>query len=341
MRPTQLRVLVGLHEPARAHPRAEPGPAGVVDGLDRHLPDRAVLDVGVAAAGREQPQEVRLAGAVRAEHGDPLAVPDLEVERPHQAGQLEVLADHRPLAGAAALEPHLHLLLARLLGRRTGLLELPEPGLRRLVAAGEAVVVRRLLLVHQHQRLELGVLLVPAPAQLLEAGEPVLARLVVRREPARVGPHQVAGAAELDRHDPGGGVVEQLAVVADEEDRLLGLADPLLEPDLAGHVEEVVGLVEQQHLVGAAQQELQDEALLLASGQGPQRAVLGPVVGQREAGDRADVPGDLDVVAAGVGVLRQRAGVGHLGLLVVGVHERALPPVDRRPRRRGCAAGRR
>ena len=117
----------------------------------------------------------------------------------HQPGQLEVLADHRALAGAAALEPHRHLLLARLLGRRAGLLELAQPGLGRLVAAGHAVVVRRLLLVHQHQRLELGVLLVPAPAQLLEAGEPVAARLVVRREAARVRPHRVAGARRARR----------------------------------------------------------------------------------------------------------------------------------------------
>ena len=127
-------------------------------------------------------------------------------------------------------------------------------------------------------------LLVPAPAQLLEAREPVASRLVVRREAAGVRPHLVARAAELDRHHPGGGVVQQLAVVADVEDRLVGLADPLLEPDLAGHVEEVVGLVEQQHLVGAAQQELQHQPLLLAARQGAQLAVLGPVVGHAQPG---------------------------------------------------------
>ena len=74
--------------------------------------------------------------------------------------------------------------------------------------------------------------------------------------------------AELDGDDPGGGVGEQLPVVGDEQDRLVRLADPLLEPDLAGHVEEVVGLVEQQHLVGAAQQVLQHQPLLLAAGEG-------------------------------------------------------------------------
>ena len=182
---------------------------------------------------------------------------------------------------------------------------------------------------------------------LLEAQEPVLARLVVRREAAGVRPDQVAGVAELDGDHPGGGVVEQLAVVADEQDRLLGLADPLLQPDLAGHVEEVVGLVEQQHLVGAAQQVLQHQPLLLAAGEGAQLAVLRPVVGHAEAGDRADVPRHLELVAAGVGVLRERVGVLHLGLLVVGVHQRQLAAVHLGgggpdPRRgRPRAAGRR
>ena len=171
-------------------------------------------------------------------------------------------------------------------------------------------------------------LLVPALAQLLEAEEPVAARLVVRREAARVGPHGVAGVAELDGDHPGRGVVEQLAVVADDQDRLVGLADPALEPDLAGHVEVVVGLVEQQHLVRAAEQELQDQPLLLAAGQGAQVAVLRPVVRHAQRGHRAHVPDDLDVVATGVGELRERLGVGHLRLLVVGLHQRQLAAVD-------------
>ena len=87
----QLGVLVGLHEPARAHARTELGLAGVPDRLDGHVLDGPVLDVRVAAAPGQEPQEVRLAGAVGAQHGDPLAVPDLEVERLHQPGELEVL----------------------------------------------------------------------------------------------------------------------------------------------------------------------------------------------------------------------------------------------------------
>ena len=272
-----------------------------------------------------------LAGPVGAEHRHPFAVPDLEVERLHQVGQLEVGAHDRALARAPTLEPHLHLLLARLLGGRPGVLELLQPGLGRLVAAGHVGVVGRLLLVHQHLRAQLGVLLVPAAAQLLEALEPLGARLVVAREAAGVGPHQVARAAELDGHDPGGGVVEQLAVVADEQDRLGRLADPLLEPDLAGHVEVVVRLVEQQHLVGALQQVLQHEPLLLAARQRGERAVAGAVVGHPHRGGGDLVPDHLEVVAADVAVVPQRLGVRHLHRLAVVVHQPQL--LGRRPPR--------
>ncbi len=330
----QLGVLVGLHEPAGPHPGAELGLAVVDDRLDRCVADRPVLDVGVAAADGQQPQEVGLARAVGAEHGHPLAVPDLEVEGLHQPGELEVLADDGALAGAAALEPHRHLLLAGLLGRRALLLELAEPGLGGLVLRGEAVVVLRLDLVAQHERLELRVLLVPAAAHLLEAEEAVLAGLVVRREAARVHPRGVAGGAELDGDHAGRGVVEQLAVVADEEDGLVRLADPVLEPDLAGHVEEVVGLVEEQHLVRAGQEVLQHQPLLLAAAERLQLAVLRSLERHPEPLGRADVPGDLEVVAARVGVLVQRLGVAHLRALVVGLHQRELARVDLG---RGCS----
>ena len=49
--------------------------------------------VGVGAAAREQPQEVRLARPVGSEHRDPVAEPDLEVERLHEPGELEALGD--------------------------------------------------------------------------------------------------------------------------------------------------------------------------------------------------------------------------------------------------------
>ena len=89
-------------------------------------------------------------------------------------------------------------------------------------------------------------------AQFLEALEPVLARLVVRREAAAVHPCRIAGGAELDRHDLGGGVRQQLAVVADVEHGLRCRVELFLEPALARHVEVVVRLVQQEYLFRSA-----------------------------------------------------------------------------------------
>src|SRR5689334_14635721 len=89
-------VLVRLREQSGYHARAE-------------LP-RAVGADGVAA---QQPQEVALAGAVRAEHGDPVAEEDLLRERLHQPGQLQLLARDRANAGAAALEARVDRLVLR------------------------------------------------------------------------------------------------------------------------------------------------------------------------------------------------------------------------------------
>ena len=80
----------------------------------------------------EQAQEVALAGAVAAEHGDPLAVPELEVERVGQAVELELLDDHGPLAGAGPAEAHVDALLAHLARPLVLLEELAQPALGRL-----------------------------------------------------------------------------------------------------------------------------------------------------------------------------------------------------------------
>ena len=77
------RAWVCANSPGH-HPRAEPGHT-----LVRH----------VRAA--QQLQEGRLARPVGAEHGHPLAVPDLEVERVHQPGQLQALRRSPPACRSA------------------------------------------------------------------------------------------------------------------------------------------------------------------------------------------------------------------------------------------------
>jgi hypothetical protein len=168
------------------------------------------------------------------------------------------------------------------------------------------------------------VLLIPAAAQLVESGHPVFARGVVAVEAAAVHPGVAAGAARLQRHDAVGGTRQQLAVVGDEQHGLRRLAQTLLEPALAGHIEVVVGLVEQQHLVRPAQQGFERETLLLAAREGGQRTEAGTGEGDAESRDRAGVPDGLVLVAARLGVVRQRARVPHLRVEVVAVDDGGL-----------------
>ena len=95
------------------------------------------------------------------------------------------------------------------------------------------------------------------------------AGLGIAGEAAAVAPRAIG----LDGDDLGGRGGEQLAVVADVEDRLAGRRQLALEPALAGHVEEVVRLVEQQDVVVAAEQDLEGHPLLLAAGERAQRPV--------------------------------------------------------------------
>ncbi len=118
--------------------------------------------------------------------------------------------------------------------------------------------------------------------------------------------------------------------MGDEQHGLGGLPQLLLEPALAGDVEVVVRLVEQQDLVRAAQQGLQDDALLLAAGERAHLAVLRPAERDPEGGRAADVPEHLDVIAAGVRPVGKRLGIAHLRPLVVGVHHRQLGPLEGR-----------
>src|SRR5699024_11008152 len=102
--PGELGVVVGLDEPAGPHASTEPGPTRVLHGLDDGLPDGTVLRLRVAAAAREQPQEVGLPRTIRPQDRDALSVPDLQVEGAHETGQLQPLADDGPLAGTGTTQ---------------------------------------------------------------------------------------------------------------------------------------------------------------------------------------------------------------------------------------------
>ena len=73
----QLGMVVGLGEPSRPDPGTEFRLARMLDRRDLKLTDRLMLEIGIGPAARQQPQEVRLARPVRAEHRDPVTEPDL------------------------------------------------------------------------------------------------------------------------------------------------------------------------------------------------------------------------------------------------------------------------
>ena len=115
----------------------------------------------------EQPQEVRLARAVRAEHADPLAVEDLGVERTHQPGQLEALAGDRAHAGPPAAKPHRDVLL--LGGLSGGGPAASNRSSRRAMTryfCAMTSLIRACMLQGADEILEPGVLLVPPAPQL-------------------------------------------------------------------------------------------------------------------------------------------------------------------------------
>src|SRR5690606_33220372 len=142
------------------HARPEPCHSGVLDRREGRAYRREVpgAGVGVSAAEREQPQEVRLARPVRAQHGDAVAEPDLKVEGRHESGEFELLAHDGALARAVAAQPHRKVLIERSLKRRPSLLELAQSRHGGVVAGSELVARCGLDLHRLNELLELQVL---------------------------------------------------------------------------------------------------------------------------------------------------------------------------------------
>ena len=324
--PPELGMLVVLREPSGHDARAQHRPARV-----RHRREGLAhgRDVPEGTSGSVPPPASRRRKCDLPEPFEPSTATRSPNQTSRSKGFMSPVSssrshDHRALARAGAAQPHREGLRGRALLGRAGLLELAQPRERAWYREAMPSLYGRLDLERRDELLERRVLLVPAPAQLVEALEALVARRVVRLEAAAVHPRGVAGGTDLERDDAVGRSRQQLAVVRDEQHGLLGRAQLRLEPALAGHVERVVGLVEQQHLLGSAQQRLEREALLLAARERRELAPLRTLERDAERGDRAVVPDDLLVVAAGLGVLGERGGVPHLRRGVVAFDERVL-----------------
>ena len=124
-------------------------------------------------------------------------------------------------------------------------------------------------------------------------------------------PGDAAAAVELE--DPAGDVVEEVAVVGDDQDGAAVLDQVLLQPGDGLGVEVVGRLVEEQD-VGVLEQQLAErDAALLAAGEGVDRGVVGRAA-QRLHGDvdlAVEVPEVLgvDLVLEGGHLLHQLVGI--------------------------------
>ena len=204
------------------------------------------------------------------------------------------------------------------------------------------VVVRGLLLVHQHQLAQLLVLLVPAPAQLVEAGVPGpepranwrSRRGAPRRcHPRRRPPGRRSGPAARGRARRRAPASSTRAVAPPASACRARRGSCPVRRAAAPRP--------------AAQQQLQGEALLLAAGEGTHRTVPYGVPRLAEHDGRDGVEEHLGVVPAGLAPGGERIGVRQLGLargvaeLAVGLgrpHGRlglAEPPAGIAKRRRG------
>ena len=215
-------------------------------------------------------------------------------ERRHQSGDPDRAQVEHHARGVAAADAHGDRLVGDRRRRRAAGSEPAPPGLHRVGALGPVGRVAGALLERLHQAEQPAFLLVPALDRVPEPALAILPRLRVGGVRAAVHPRAVA----LERHDRPDRAGEHLTVVGDHHDRLLGRLHPALERQLGRHVEEVVGLVEQQHLGVGGEQHVEHELLALTARQRPRRPIGD--LGKRGVDDAPArrVPLALELVAA-------------------------------------------
>ena len=148
------------------------------------------------------------------------------------------------------------------------------------------------------------------------------------------------GAVSLERDHHVRRSAEQLAVMADDQNRLARAPDRALERALRRNVEEVVGLVEEQDLRIALEQRGEHQLLALAARQRTRRPVadLGQSVQTDPAARR--VPATLELIAAQLRPVADRFADLETGRVIPG-RRRALcveqPPAGRA---QSCRRGR-
>ena len=165
-------------------------------------------------------------------------------------------------------------------------------------------------------------LLIPAQQHFGEAIVACFAGIVPRPKAVAMDPDGVALGAVFEGHNAGGGFVEQLAIMADEQNRFAARDNLIFEPALAGHVEVVVGLVEEEDFVWPAKEDFEHDAFLFTAREGIDAALGHGIEWFFEGRHTGDVPQDFLVVAADVAPFGDGLGIGHLRIFAAfAVHQ--------------------
>ena len=222
---------------------------GLREEVDRDAGARPALALGRREVAGEELREDGLAGAVGADDPDALAAHDREVHVDEDRVEVDAAQlDDAVAAAPAAAQRERHL--PPLEHGAVDLLHAVDPALRVARALDVALVDDAVgpVLEAPDRLLEARDLLLLGDPLLLLTDELDLAGDGVRRVVAR--PH--ADAAVLELGDLRDGLVEEVAVVGDDEDGALEVPDDLLDDAAALDVEVRLRLVEQQDVGRAA-----------------------------------------------------------------------------------------
>ncbi len=191
--------------------------------------------------------------------------------------------------------------------RRAGLHEALPPGLRPVGLGGVLEVLGRPLLHHLHVVEQAALLVVPSLQGVAQEALTVLPGLGKGGVRAAVDP---AGGA-LQHDELGGAPLQQDPVVAHHQDRAGAGPELILQPGPGGHVEVVVGLVEQEHVGPGVEQHVEHEPLALPARQLAHQAGRHVVDRALHTSLHRGGPLGLQLVAAEVAPDGEGLGVAH------------------------------
>ena len=236
---------------------------------------------------------------------------DLVRERRDQIGETEGAQIQHAARRVPAAHPHDDRDVVDGRRRRAGVTKPAPPRLGGIGLLGPVGGVFGALLERLHQPEQSPLLIAPALDRIAKAALTLLAGAGICRICLAMHPRAVA----FERQNRVDSSREDLAVVGDHQHGLLRSADLALQRELRRDIEEVVGLVEQQHIGIGAKQHVEDQLFSLAARKSHRRTVRQLVKPNADDPPTGSVPLALELVPAKHRPVRDRrakldAGIG-------------------------------